>query len=846
MSLSVDAPPTSAIGLAYEVRGKLGVTRKQGIALAVEGNELLLHLSPKDKQPTRVPADTPPTAAVRQDLCPAARLIMAADLPDAKLGWDRDLLRTTSSELCADRQMLRAVFDDAVALGWQGIVDWAPLTATEKAWRAAHHAATTGDEQGLLMALSQLPKEGYPARAQLLLPHLGLLARNPHAWRPVVRALVEAGVFQAEEVAATLEDWEAALGGGTALLPASQQADWTVVRERLAKGDGIPAALASSTPAWQATSLITSSKEPLDGHMRELAGLEPALLDDLVDAGRLTVRTTLDDAPGAVRAYLCARLDPARLSEHELRVAGHDGELARRYFLAGDRSSLSSLDRSPRPLHYQALLDVIEGARPDPERLDSATMAKLGLPMELLDRIKDGVASTLTPEIAADPSLWPVFADVATEGRLLANATRAPNDPSNVWIAMRRLVGLIWQDKLQEAVQHGRALLPHVSEVERQEDEVLSLTAFVLFQLGQESEALGMLEHALQGEYTENLLVNASIVASNVQSEIGVRYLARIVEEAPTPELQKAGLNQAISVWNSTDLEFPKVLIPALSTVLATRQSVEDYVQLGVTAVNVAPEVVLAMPDLGGELTGPHIILSARAKLKVREDFYLSDLAAAFTKVYRAEGRPEWFNKQWGSLVEFVQESVFVDFGEAMGSAELIDHVLVNAPELFTQETRFVLAPQAGAHLAENYSKKGGWLNEAAMAKFFFNPINEYLSIRHTLPEGLADYLGNNFASTLSITGVNLIGCGRDVIAQQYNPLVERLRYDGQNRFAILSQMERVLSDALSGPMATLDRIVETLRRVGPKDPKRQDFVQTVANDTDEWRREIYRLRQDL
>ena len=98
VDLSIAQPDETPIGLVFEVRGKLGVGKKQGVCLSVEGDTYLLHFSPKDKEPGRVPSSTPPADVVPANLRPASPLLFSADLQEGKPSWDREALRKRADE----------------------------------------------------------------------------------------------------------------------------------------------------------------------------------------------------------------------------------------------------------------------------------------------------------------------------------------------------------------------------------------------------------------------------------------------------------------------------------------------------------------------------------------------------------------------------------------------------------------------------------------------------------------------------------------------------------------------------------------------------------------------------
>lgn len=845
VGMATDPPPPSSLGLVYEVRGKLGIGHRLGVCVDEDADSLVLHVSAKDKEPMRLPREARPTMDVPAQLGAATRLLYAAGLTEPK-AWDRDLLRRKVAELCADVRVLRGLLDEALELGWREVADWVPLTSSERAWRMAHHASAKGDISSLRTALLALPAQGYSERAALLLPHLAVMRQDCQAWRAVVDPMVAGGAEKADLVRRlTFEPWRDSLNAGAALLPASPAAEWVSVIGQLDAGDAVPAPSSPGYRAWAAVSLLTApNRGRLDAALDQIVDLEPALLDDLIDEGRLTAAASLADVKAPARTHLLSRLAPHELADEELATLGHVSELARRHFLRRNRSALDGLPALPRVRYYQALLDLVEGERADPERLDADAVELLTALEEDLARFRDGYSGSLSDVVASDPSLWPMFTDLAVSGKLPSDSGRSAGDPLNVWIGLNRLLGLVWEGSGEAALEHGRRLLPHLTE-ERQADEALSILSFVLSRLGRVDEALANLDKALKGSYTENLLVNASVIAAMARPEVAVGLLARLVDEAPSAELQNAALSRAIEVWESSDLPFPQVLIPALRAVMSAALPIDDYLMYSNVVINVAPDMVASLPDPGGELSGPYAILRARSRFKLESDFFLVDLADELIKVYRAVGRTPWFDRIWGAWVSDVHDAVFVDFGEALGSAEFIDKVLVDAPELLTQEQRFILAPQAGAHLNYMYThKRDSWLNDRAWTKFFFAPIDEFLAARTGLDRNEADRLASNFTLCIGNATLNMIQVVRNTSAAEYNPLADRLRWDTENFAAIRSQMRRLLEETEQGPLRIVEAAVARMRKLGSTG--RDELTRAVAEEVSDWREETNKLKRNL
>lgn len=844
VDLSVDAPPDWPIGLVYEARGTLGLLKKYGICVGFDGDSLLVHYGAKEKELTRIPRQTQPSAATPAQLSAATRLLYAVGQPPKGAQWNADWLRQQVSPLCQDIRALRRLYDESLTLGWQHILDWAPLSPSEKAWRTAHHAAGTGDVPRLRAALAQLPPQGYADRALLVTPHLAAVRADGEAWRPIAQTLVSSQADRGLEVlVAALGAPAKALENAVRLLPDAAVQTWQPVLDGFDSGRRLPPPpKAEGAASWLAASLISSDTETnLDARVAQVVGAGTALLDDLVDSGRLTAAAAFDSA-GKARTYLQARLAPERLTPDELRMLGHLDEFARRCFLARDRATLFGLDPTPRVQHYQALLDVVEGAAPDPERLDAATLATLALPDQALAALKAGEARTLPPAVAADGSLWPLFSELAITGQLLPDASRAADHPLNTWIALKRLLGLLWEGRWSDAVDHGTQLMPHLTD-ERMRDEAANLTAFALDQLGRSQEALNLLKDALSGLYTENLLVNASLIAGKVSPDVGVRYLARLVDEAPTEDLQRAALWRALDLWSGSGEPFPQVLIPIIQRFLTHPVSVADYLSTADIAAVAVPAEMVHLPNPGGEFDGPYRIMTAAAKFRCQDNYLLSHLAEEYIAVQAKVGRPDWWNDRWKEWVDKVEDSVFVDFGEALGSAVFIDTVLVKAPALFTQRQRFVLAPQAGGHLAANAAKQQEWLSDQAFTKFLFGPVDEFLGARAQFSSDEAGYLARNMSICLLQAGFRSLGAMRDSYADRYNTLGARMRVDSENRFSLLVQQQEVLERIKAGPLVLLDGCVHRLRRLGS--PEKEEGTRDLAKSVAEWRSEVDRLSRN-
>jgi hypothetical protein len=856
VSLEASTISESLVGLAVEVPGKLRVNKRLGICIDVDGESAVVHLSPKPKDTITLPATSlaSPSAAIPPSLSPATRFIYASRQPHGRIkaSWDTAVLLERAGELAAiSMGAMRMVADEALTFAWPDIVAWTTLTDTEKAWRRAHHAAGIGDLDALAADLQLLPPSGYVGRIELLLPHLPAVATY-EACRTLVAEWARADIPGADLVDRLLSgNPNDALEAGMERLTtvaAPNRESWADATAALAAG--VPQTpLRDDCPSWEAAALVTRARagENMDASFPRVATVAPAIIDDLIDAGALTADLVLDDVETPLRPYVLARLRPGDLDDDELIAQGHYTELARRYCRRHERGRLDALPASPGVAHYQALLDVVEGKLPDPDRLRPESIELLELVARTSAALKDKATTSLPRPVVDDPTLWATFSEHARSGQLAPDAdTRAAAPLLGHWYDLQRLVGLLWQERWVDAVTLGEKLVASLDR-ERQEDEVLSLTAYALLRLGRGDEAIAMLERAMAGSYTEALLVNLSIAASGAKPEIAAAHFARIVNEAPTHDLQIAALRRAVEVWNQMDHAptFPPELLDPLRVVLSGECSVEDYATLSALAASVAPKVVLKLSNPGGERAPIYRLQRARARFQEERAFGLKELTLEFIAVHEEVGRPPWFNAEWTDFVSWLRQSVFVKFGEAMGSAVVIDTVVLNAFDLFTQHERFVLLPQAGAHLAVGFVETDDVLSDQAMRKFFYLPIEEFLAERSNLDPGTLDFIADNFRRTLFMAGMSYMETMRDNLAGPYNDLVQRLKWDRENRYAILARMRSILDDSAQH-QEEVDRVLDRLRRLPAGTDDEVDPVKITAEALSEWRAETVRLRANL
>jgi hypothetical protein len=446
--------------------------------------------------------------------------------------------------------------------------------------------------------------------------------------------------------------------------------------------------------------------------------------------------------------------------------------------------------------------------------------------------------------VRQDSTVWALLAGPARDGRLQAE----PVDAFGRWVALNRMVGLIWEDQLAAAVDLGRRLADALNdEVER--DEAMSLTAYCLHQIGRPDEALVVLEAALEGQYTQALLVNASVIAQDANPHRAMALLGRLVHEAPNDRLKVAAMAQALQVWESSgESDLPSVLRQPLAATLRLDCDVTDYAPLLRVANATEPQLVLDLPAAAGERGGLLRLAKADAKLQRDPQFDAEDLAREFVAVYRQYGRTRWFDSEWARTSEAARRAMFVDAGDGMGASQLWVQILTAAPELVDPFVQLQVKPRIAAHISEYLSRSQGTPKTEILQRNLLDAYEQLLGARHTFESPEYAFLATNLVRCLNVVCINLLGVTRDGIAGEFNALVARASWDTQNRAAIRRAKLEVL-DSTHEPMTLLDRLTnraQLLCRDAVTDTDAADLATEIARLRDEWRNEIRQLRSNV
>lgn len=826
-------PESGVIGRTVDVRRKL-LGSRPGVIIPGGQNQIMIHVGgEKPISPDSVKYEM--VGAEDDEMPPVCRLYNRASSM-AKPSWDSQLLRNLALAMTVnDVASARALCDQALALEDINILMELNLTPSEKAWRTAHAAAVVGDLNGLVGALGQLPDQGYTQRVDLLLPYAHHLRAHADMLRPLLDRW-ETGLFPglATIAALVLGTPREALNASLILGTDSPLPDTSVDVEKQL----IILSEASKGAALRA--YHKGVKDRVCPTREQLAQLPIPLLEDLIDCGVVNQQTDLSALDTRARRVAQARLTPYAVPIPDLVELGHMAELARRYFLARDGAALDNLEETPDVGHYRALRAVQEGFSPQQGQLRPEVVDVIDLAKKDVARLADAPGDA-SAQVRADPTTWPLLAEVAREGRLLAGT----HDDFGRWAAMHRLVGLLWDGKDTEAIDLGRSLADGVQdEIER--DEILNLTAFAMDRLGRPDEALRTLESALEGAYTHNLLINASVIAKKANPYTAMMLLGRLIREAPSDDLRVAAMRSGLEVWLGTpDPELPPTLQDAMPQVLNCDSKLEDFHFLLRQARQHTPHIVLQVPPREGDHGGVLRLSQGHAQLATSDSFTLPDLAEVYSGLYREFGRCPWFDSEWDKLSSELREGMFVEFGTVPALTLFWKHILESSPDLLSEENRIEMLPQVGAHMTAYLAKQDQTLALIWYPTYFFDVYEQLLEARHRIDPGSFDYLSMNLSRCMLIAALHTYSENRDRIASTYNALVERVRWDAENRFAIKMRMRETL-ELTNEPLDLMDRLLSRVVSLKSADPKVLDLLQAITRDRDAWRDEIRHLRSNL
>lgn len=402
----------------------------------------------------------------------------------------------------------------------------------------------------------------------------------------------------------------------------------------------------------------------------DLEWLPASILDDLIERGAITVAHLAGLRSRSDHTYLLARTDPSALSEGQLEQLGLEREQVRRALESGDSDRIAKYRKHPLARSVQVGEAFLAG------KADESMLHDAGWPAAAVVQLAR--ARTLA---ARTPSGMPDEQDLALPYvGVAALQQRRPEDLLSVGEdcgpRQRELVsvaGLVaardaaWAARWPEALDHARAALRFASQ-ERVRDEALNLVACSLWQQGKDEAAFAALERALEGEYTLPLVVNAAVVASELDPVLAAKHLSRVIEEASTPDLKMAAARVALATWYGNETAFsglvdgkesrlPTLLVGPLRRLVNARLSEPDFVEL-VRTLSVHDATWLASPDA---LRRSPWSSSAAATYYVAQARGWIDAVKAMARLMKSGSAEAWLVKERDQLLENLKQILITE-----------------------------------------------------------------------------------------------------------------------------------------------------------------------------------------
>jgi hypothetical protein len=803
------------------------------------------------------------------DLPSAAGRLMAAHLAgehgDLKGKWDPAQAAaaawTAGIGTVAQR---RAAVLDWLQLGLTDHVDGAGLGPTELAWYRAVSSARSGDISSLVDQLVLLPPLGYRSRIALIQRHV-LSISGYASWAGPVASSIS-GLIEDDPHARSLS--VVLLGGSMAQRVVAIQtlaSRLNVIHPDLgtkavAMGESVAKGVLSDPgvlplPMCRAVALWSSGGQgaDLDGEAERLAPLPLSMIDDLIDNGAVTAASVGSDLYARTDgSYLRARVAPGALTIDDTYELQFLPEYARRLYALGDLERLTQFPAGEECAeHYMALLRlrnnpttrVIDGLRPK-------AVAVLEQVDAHLEGLKDGGPALPAQTILADTTLWRLLRASALKGEIeLSDDDRRAAPLFAGWRDLVEMQRLCFAGEWNQVEALGLQLKDQLTD-ESLSDEALNMTAYAQAVLGRPDDALSLLEQALAGSYTDALVVNASIVASELGSERAATFLARIFDEAPDRSIGVEALLKGVRLWLNDDAAdtLPAPIVQsvreALQEPLANEalqlllQITSNHDRAWLVNANVA-----TTSDEQREMV--NVWQTWAAAKTDGTNVTLREVALAIVPLNQRSPVAPWAERELRGLIDLVNDAVHVDFGEAAWVAGAVKVLAESRLLSLAEETIFMC--QAGAHVAVALQESGEEIADRAEIEYIFTPAERWHAEKGDLPPGLISAVDDEVGSCIGVAALAMVIVTRrnqQQFANAWDALVARENWDYQNRPAILRQEAQILSEF----EAYVERCRKYMQRLNrfPISERTQELRQSLASDVDDYGRFVARLRGTL
>lgn len=485
----------------------------------------------------------------------------------------------------------------------------------------------------------------------------------------------------------------------------------SVIGEAL-RAAGIPAAnllkTAAAAPSQLAVGFDAAALlSALDGRARlgtrlRVSNETPAsVIDDLIDRGMaIELGEGPLDAPWGpndtdLARYLRARLDPQALTAEDVLDLQFGDEAVRRY-LAGDESVRAAIPSST--------VDDVDMLRSVVSGVESSSLASDPLIQELSSLLSSPKRVAPSELLLSDQSVWQVLIDAGVGGGPgggpLAQRFAGVSSLSR---SVHALYEWRWDDARSIAKNGLR-----ITKREDVRDELLNVMACALWLQGETEAALAALDTALGGEYTDALLLNASVVASELDHHTARDRLVRIAREAPSAHQRAMAAERALilwvnddaRIWEEDDETLPVEIRDSLRALIRESLPEDRHRRIVKVLASHDDDWLASQPDsaFGAHANSPSTrIFKARAA-------GLDDFAKALAAELKRGDPPEWVVRERDSVVDAAIEVLFERNDEL--SAAIFGLTLIDAGLPMPTEQRVPLKCLTVASIAANVNPK--------------------------------------------------------------------------------------------------------------------------------------------
>lgn len=383
-----------------------------------------------------------------------------------------------------------------------------------------------------------------------------------------------------------------------------------------------------------------------------------SIVDDLLDAG-VQIEAAMDQSRNPVdrslHAYIVARTEPERLTSPEVVSLGFEDEALRRY-LAGDVTVEAALPRRAGQ-DARAYRAAVQGGD---------TSSSIGDPLlcELRDAIVAKGTASPSEALLSDQSVW---RELIGAGVLGSSRTGPLGEQfAGVSALMRASTALYewrWDDARSIALDGLRA-----ARAEALRDELLNIVACALWLSGQPEPALAALDNALEGEYTDALLINASVVATELEHDSAIDRFVKLAKEAPNAHQRAVAAERALVLWDNDDARIweddneslPDAIRDALRPLIGEELPEDRYLRvLRVLANRDDAWLAAQRDDAFGANAGTAVARVFRARA-AGLDKYVAALGSELGKVDAAD----WLYRERDGLAEASIQVLLQNIGE--------------------------------------------------------------------------------------------------------------------------------------------------------------------------------------